>query len=335
MSSDNNLCDITAKAVTTTFVEFTATISHTESVTNNYLVSGLEIQNALFVHCNNWMRTPLDNEVQLDCRARFYGDDGTTVGSSTMDMKFNKSQTDQANIDVISKEARQGVVKLKVELLLACSVTLATGALVTETVRVASDTSSNPMVIQRQHIQRAFPGFFKHLQPESDVYMWPNYAPDGSLEQLAHYLQEHVIPDVPLASFNEMYDLLDMLESELLRQHAVTQALQQMRSEATALTLLEVVDYDHPAAYIWKHEPACQMHGFTAQDENKNDHIFQWGAKYRAWQDILQKYTTKINRPDNDLNAVLFFGRPRFAIPPLPERNISPPYCDHVDLDGF
>ena len=50
MSSDNNLCDITAKAVTTTFVEFTATISHTESVTNNYLVSGLEIQNALFVH---------------------------------------------------------------------------------------------------------------------------------------------------------------------------------------------------------------------------------------------------------------------------------------------
>ncbi|KAF9954157.1 hypothetical protein BGZ72_004807, partial [Mortierella alpina] len=74
--------------------------------------------------------------------------------------------------------------------------------------------------------------------------------------------------------------------------------------------------------YIWNQEPACQMEGCTAQDETKNHYIFQCGAKYRAWQDILQKHTTKINWPDNDLNALLSFGRPRFTI--RPEHNISP-----------
>ncbi|KAF9944410.1 hypothetical protein BGZ70_004674 [Mortierella alpina] len=255
MSSDRYLRDIAAKAVPTTFVEFSATISRTESATTNYLVAGLEIHNALFVHAETGnlalvfkMRTALDNEVQLNCRARFYGDDGTTVGSSTLDMKFNKTQTEQPHHDVITKEALQGVVKLKVELLLTCNVTLTTGALVMETVRVASDASSTPTVIQKQHIQRAFPGFFKNHQPEADVYMWPNYAPEGSLDQLVLYLNEHVIPDVPLKSFNEMYDLLEALEAELLSQHVVNQALEQMRSEDTVLTLLEVVDYRHQAA---------------------------------------------------------------------------------------
>ncbi|KAF9949566.1 hypothetical protein BGZ70_001709 [Mortierella alpina] len=135
MSSDRLLPDITARAVPGMLVEFTATISTPGSATNNYLVAGLEINNALFVHSETGnlaliykMWTPLDYEVQLNCRARFYGDDGTAVGSSTMDMNFDKTQTEQLYYDVISKEALQGVVKLKVELLLTCSVDLTPGA---------------------------------------------------------------------------------------------------------------------------------------------------------------------------------------------------------------
>lgn len=74
--------------------------------------------------------------------------------------------------------------------------------------------------------------------------------------------------------------------------------------------------------HIWRHEPACQMEGCTAQDETKNHYIFQCGAKYRSWQGILQTYTTKLDWPDNDLNALLSFNRPKFDI--LPEYNISP-----------
>ncbi|KAF9945692.1 hypothetical protein BGZ72_001101 [Mortierella alpina] len=63
------------------------------------------------------------------------------------------------------------------------------------------------------------------------------------------------------------------------------------------------------------------MDGCDTDAANKNHYVFQCKAKYDSWQDILQTYTTKMDWPDNDLNRILSFDRPRFDI--RPEYNIT------------
>jgi len=163
---------------------------------------------------------------------------------------FTPSPSQLANLDVITKEALQGVVKLKVELVLTCSVDLTPVAALNEVdmIRVISNASSTPMFVQRGSLERSFPGFFKIIQPQSGVYMWPEDAPDGSLDQLMLYLNRGVLLDAPLASFNEMFDLLASLEAKLLLQHIIKQTIERITSRTSALPLLEIIDFNHHAA---------------------------------------------------------------------------------------
>ncbi len=72
---------------------------------------------------------------------------------------------------------------------------------------------------------------------------------------------------------------------------------------------------------LWNQDPACDMEGCNKEATDKNHYVFQCKAKYEAWQDVLQKHTTKVDWPDNDLHSLLSFNRPRFSI--RPEHSIS------------
>lgn len=67
---------------------------------------------------------------------------------------------------------------------------------------------------------------------------------------------------------------------------------------------------------IWNQPSCCEAEGCHTLIADKNHFVFHCAHKYNAWQEILSRYTTKDDWPDQDLYALLTFKPPQVSIAP-------------------